>query len=110
MLEALEDIAFKPQFLPLRIDKERKAVMAEAQMMNTMEYRVDCQLLQYLHHENNLGCRWAVTDACTSTAGDCWHASWGNAGLQITAQRAQTGRGSWSQGTARLAAPLMRAP
>jgi hypothetical protein len=58
VLEALEDIAFKPQFLPVRIDKERKAVMAEAQMMNTMEYRVDCQLLQYLHHENNLGCRW----------------------------------------------------
>ncbi len=59
VLEALEDIAFRPQFLPVRIDKERKAVMAEAQMMNTMEYRVDCQLLQYLHHENNLGCRCA---------------------------------------------------
>lgn len=38
------------------------------QMMNTIEYRVDCQLLQYLHYENNLGCRWGST--CTAgTAG-----------------------------------------
>lgn len=29
-------------------------------MMNTIEYRVDCQLLQFLHEENNLGHRWAV--------------------------------------------------
>ncbi len=27
------------------------------QMMNTIEYRVDCQLLRYLHSENNLGFR-----------------------------------------------------
>lgn len=33
-------------------------MLAEAQMMNTIEYRVDCQLLQYLHEENNLGFRW----------------------------------------------------
>jgi len=26
-------------------------------MMNTIEYRVDCQLLHYLHHENHLGTR-----------------------------------------------------
>ena len=36
-------------------------------MMNTIEYRVDCQLLQYLHEENNLGCRW-VRGECE---GDC---------------------------------------
>jgi hypothetical protein len=30
---------------------------ARIQMMNTIEYRVDCQLLQHLHFENNLGCR-----------------------------------------------------
>jgi hypothetical protein len=37
----------------------RRAALSFAamQMMNTIEYRVDCQLLQYLHHENNLGCR-----------------------------------------------------
>ena len=37
-----------------------QAVIAEAQMMNTIEYRVDCQLLQYLHEENNLGCRFPI--------------------------------------------------
>jgi len=60
VLEALEEIAFRPEFLATRIEKERKAVMAEAQMMNTIEYRVDCQLLQYLHYENNLGCRFPI--------------------------------------------------
>lgn len=29
--------------------------------MNTIEYRVDCQLLQYLHEENNLGYRFVLT-------------------------------------------------
>ncbi|KIY95413.1 hypothetical protein MNEG_12550 [Monoraphidium neglectum] len=57
VLQALAEIAFAPQFLPTRVEKERKAVLAEAQMMNTIEYRVDCQLLQYLHEENNLGYR-----------------------------------------------------
>jgi predicted Zn-dependent peptidase len=60
VLDALTEIAFEPDFLPSRIDKERKAVVAEAQMMNTIEYRVDCQLLQYLHWENNLGCRFPI--------------------------------------------------
>jgi hypothetical protein len=46
VLEVLEEIAFKPQFLGSRIEKERRAVLAEAQMMNTIEYRVDCQLLR----------------------------------------------------------------
>ena len=43
-----------------RIEKERKAVLAEAQMMNTIEYRMDCQLLKYLHEENNLGHRFPI--------------------------------------------------
>lgn len=60
VLEALEEIAFRPEFQTSRIEKERKAVLAEAQMMNTIEYRVDCQLLQYLHEENNLGCRFPI--------------------------------------------------
>ena len=29
-------------------------------MMNTIEYRIDCQLLKYLHSENNLGCRFPI--------------------------------------------------
>ena len=42
------------------MEKERRAVLAEAQMMNTIEYRVDCQLLQYLHAENALGSRFPI--------------------------------------------------
>eukprot|EP00884_Botryococcus_braunii_P007566 jgi/Botrbrau1/16810/Bobra.150_2s0037.1 len=60
VLDALADIAFEPEFLHSRIEKERRAVTAEAQMMNTIEYRVDCQLLQYLHEENALGCRFPI--------------------------------------------------
>lgn len=60
VLDALADIAFDPEFLHSRIEKERRAVVAEAQMMNTIEYRVDCQLLQYLHEENALGCRFPI--------------------------------------------------
>lgn len=59
-LEALEEIAFKPRFLPQRIEKERRAVLAELQMMNTIEYRVDCQLLEQLHSENPLGNRFPI--------------------------------------------------
>lgn len=46
MLEALDEIAFQPKFDVARIEKERRAVLAETQMMNTIEYRVDCKLLQ----------------------------------------------------------------
>ena len=28
--------------------------------MNTIEYRVDCALLKFLHHENALGCRFPI--------------------------------------------------
>ena len=38
-LEALNEIAFKPAFLAQRVEKERKAVLSELQMMNTIEYR-----------------------------------------------------------------------
>lgn len=60
VLQALAEIAFNPEFLVNRIEKERRAVLAEAQMMNTIEYRVDCQLLQYLHEENALGYRFPI--------------------------------------------------
>ncbi len=60
VLDALAEIAFNPEFLVNRIEKERKAVLAEAQMMNTIEYRVDCQLLQFLHEENALGSRFPI--------------------------------------------------
>lgn len=60
VLDALAEIAFNPEFLQNRIEKERRAVLAEAQMMNTIEYRVDCQLLQFLHEENALGFRFPI--------------------------------------------------
>jgi predicted Zn-dependent peptidase len=60
VLEALADIAFKPEFQSDRVEKERKAVLSEAQMMNTIEYRIDLQLLRYLHEENELGCRFPI--------------------------------------------------
>ncbi|KAI8464353.1 MAG: LuxS/MPP-like metallohydrolase [Monoraphidium minutum] len=78
VLEALSEIAFAPQFLPTRVEKERKAVLAEAQMMNTIEYRVDCQLLQYLHEENNLGYRFPIgkTEQVKRWPQDLVHAFW----------------------------------
>lgn len=60
VLEALHEIAFEPEFLSSRIKKERLAVLSEAQMMNTIDYRTDCTLLQYLHHENALGYRFPI--------------------------------------------------
>eukprot|EP00249_Psilotum_nudum_P024970 c29336_g1_i1 orf=853-4701(-) len=60
VLEALCEIAFKPKFLPSRVEKERRAILSELQMMNTIEYRVDCQLLQQLHAENMLGYRFPI--------------------------------------------------
>lgn len=60
VLDVLAEVAFEAEFLNSRIEKERRAVMAEAQMMNTIEYRVDCQLLQYLHEENALGFRFPI--------------------------------------------------
>lgn len=60
VIDALAEIAFRAEFLRTRIEKERKAVLAEAQMMNTIEYRMDCQLLGYLHEENELGNRFPI--------------------------------------------------
>lgn len=60
IVDALTEIAFDPEFLRMRIEKERKAVLAEAQMMNTIEYRIDCQLLRYLHRENALAYRFPI--------------------------------------------------
>jgi len=60
VLDALTEIAFEPEMLATRLEKERLAVLSEAQMMNTIEYRVDCQLLTYLHAENLLGERFPI--------------------------------------------------
>ncbi|XP_073296699.1 LOW QUALITY PROTEIN: stromal processing peptidase, chloroplastic-like [Primulina huaijiensis] len=60
VLDALKEIAFHPKFLASRVEKERRAILSELQMMNTIEYRVDCQLLQYLHSENKLSKRFPI--------------------------------------------------
>ena len=71
------DTAFLARFDVDRITKERSAVVAEAQMMNTMEYRVDCALLRSLHRECSLGSRFPIgrveqVQASQSTCeGDC---------------------------------------
>jgi predicted Zn-dependent peptidase len=59
-IEMLAEVGFGAEFLRTRIEKERKAVLAEAQMMNTIEYRMDCQLLKHLHAENALGHRFPI--------------------------------------------------
>lgn len=60
VLDALNEIAFHPKFLASRVEKERRAILSELQMMNTIEYRVDCQLLQHLHSENKLSERFPI--------------------------------------------------
>ena len=41
-------IAFHPKFSSSRVEKERRAILSELQMMNTIEYRVDCQASELL--------------------------------------------------------------
>ncbi|KAM1332240.1 hypothetical protein ACFX2F_008433 [Malus domestica] len=60
VLDALNEIAFHPKFLSSRVEKERHAILSELQMMNTIDYRVDCQLLQHLHSENKLSKRFPI--------------------------------------------------
>ena len=43
-----------------RLEKERAAVLSEASMVNTMDYRVECQLLSALHRENRIGRRFPI--------------------------------------------------
>ncbi|KAL6219418.1 hypothetical protein ACLB2K_007177 [Fragaria x ananassa] len=60
VLDALNEIAFHPKFLSSRVEKERRAILSELQMMNTIDYRVDCQLLQHLHAKNKLSKRFPI--------------------------------------------------
>ena len=81
VLDILNDVAFTPQLLETRVAKEKKAVLAEAQMMNTIEYRVDCQLLEHLHWDNLLGTRFPIgkldqVEAWPAQAVNDFHARW----------------------------------
>lgn len=59
-LEALHEIAFAPEMLPHRIEKERKAVLAEMQQVNDMEYRIETWTLSGLHETNKLGSQFPI--------------------------------------------------
>lgn len=43
-----------------RLVKERAAVLSEMSMVNTIEYRVECAILQALHAENELSVRFPI--------------------------------------------------
>eukprot|EP00736_Rhodelphis_marinus_P007694 Rmarinus@m.9234 len=55
-VDALREVVFGAKMLDSRIESERKAIMSELQMRNTLDYRSECRLLSFLHREN-LVCR-----------------------------------------------------
>lgn len=59
-LEALHEIAFAPEMLQRRIEKERKAVLAEMQQVNDMDYRIETWTLSGLHETNKLGTQFPI--------------------------------------------------
>lgn len=60
VLEALNEMAFAPKMSPQRIEKERKAVLAEMQQVNDMEYRIETWTLSGLHANSKLGSQFPI--------------------------------------------------
>jgi len=58
-LDALVDV-MEARVEPSRLEKERQAVLSEMTMVNTIEYRVECQILATLHRENRLAKRFPI--------------------------------------------------
>lgn len=58
-LDALVDV-MEARVEPSRLEKERQAVLSEMTMVNTIEYRVECQILSTLHRENRLAKRFPI--------------------------------------------------
>jgi predicted Zn-dependent peptidase len=58
-LDALCDV-MEARIEPNRVEKERAAVLSEMTMVNTIEYRVECQILSTLHRENRLAKRFPI--------------------------------------------------
>jgi len=58
-LDALLDV-MEAKVEPSRLEKERAAVLSEMTMVNTIEYRVECQILSTLHRENRLAKRFPI--------------------------------------------------
>ncbi|CAE7675652.1 SPP, partial [Symbiodinium microadriaticum] len=59
-LEALADIGFNPAFRPERVEKERAAVLSEAQMVNDVQYRLQTQFLTAMHKDNPIHVRFPI--------------------------------------------------
>lgn len=58
-LDALLDV-MEARVETSRLEKERAAVLSEMTMVNTIEYRVECQILSTLHRENRLAKRFPI--------------------------------------------------
>lgn len=58
-LDALCDV-MEARVESSRLEKERQAVLSEMTMVNTIEYRVECQILSTLHRENRLAKRFPI--------------------------------------------------
>lgn len=58
-LDALVDV-MEARSESSRLEKERAAVLSEMTMVNTIEYRVECQILSTLHRENRLAKRFPI--------------------------------------------------
>jgi len=58
-LDALLDV-LEARFETTRVEKERAAILSEAAMVNTIDYRVEVQLLAALHAENRLHRRFPI--------------------------------------------------
>jgi hypothetical protein len=58
-LDALADV-MEARVETARLEKERAAVLSEMTMVNTIEYRVECQILSTLHRENRLAKRFPI--------------------------------------------------
>jgi len=58
-LDALVDV-MEARCEESRLEKERAAVLSEMTMVNTIEYRVECQILNTLHRENRLAKRFPI--------------------------------------------------
>ncbi|CAJ1340341.1 unnamed protein product [Effrenium voratum] len=59
-LKVLADIGFEPAFEPERVEKERAAVLSEAQMVNDCQYRMQTQFLSSLHGDNQIHVRFPI--------------------------------------------------
>jgi len=58
-LDALVDV-MEARCEESRLEKERAAVLSEMTMVNTIDYRVECQILGALHQENMLAQRFPI--------------------------------------------------